>query len=217
MTGYATARHNMVENQLRPSRIVDARLLAAMEELPRERFVPETLRSVAYADEDVPLGDGHFLIEPLALAKLLQSAAIGPQDRALVVGDTSGYAAAVVAGMAASVVLLLPPGRDAAEVQGRLAGVPCGNVVVETGAPLAGSPDQGPFDAIVLIGAVDGLPAPLTEQLDEGGRLVGVVKERHGGKVVVASRVDGAIGRTSRFDAALPPLPGLEHHAEFNF
>ena len=95
MTAYAVARANMVENQLRPSRIDDPGVLQAMGEVPRELFVPEALRGCAYGDEDLALGGGRHLIEPLALAKLLQAAAPTPQDVVLVIGDVTGYAAAI--------------------------------------------------------------------------------------------------------------------------
>src|SRR5688500_16658598 len=96
MTDYALARANMVENQLRPNRIDDTRVLEAMGEIPREAFVPKALRGCAYGDEDLALEQGRFLIEPLALAKLLQAAEPRPENVALVVGDLTGYAAAVL-------------------------------------------------------------------------------------------------------------------------
>src|SRR3712207_4855062 len=100
MSDYETARRNMVENQLRPSQIFDTRLLDAMGSLPRELFVPKPLRGVAYADEDIPLAGGAFLVEPLALAKLIQAADIRSEDVVLVVGDSTGYAGAVVSRLA---------------------------------------------------------------------------------------------------------------------
>src|SRR5690348_5015098 len=105
MTDYEIARLNMVENQLRPNRIQDPRVLQAMADVPRERFLPERIRGVAYADEDIPLGGGRFLIEPLALAKLVQAATVRPHDVALVAGDATGYAAAVMARLAGKVHL----------------------------------------------------------------------------------------------------------------
>ena len=102
----------MVESQLRPNRIDDPRLLEAMREVPRERFLPKILRGVAYADEDLRLPGGGHLIEPLVLARLIQAARIRPQDVVLVVGCTTGYAAVVLARMAATLILLqLDAGR----------------------------------------------------------------------------------------------------------
>jgi protein-L-isoaspartate(D-aspartate) O-methyltransferase len=219
MTDHATARLNMVENQLRPNRVVEQRLLDAMGAVPRELFVPEAMRGVAYADENIPLGGGRFLVEPLALGKLLQSAAVAPGDAALVVGDATGYAAAVVARLAARTSLLLPPeaAPQVPAVERQLRELACGEVVVRAGDPAAGMPDRAPFDVVVLVGAVEGVPQALLDQLADRGRLVTVVEERRQGRVTVCLKVADAVGRTTPFDAALPPLPGLRAAAGFVF
>lgn len=209
MSDYEKARRNMVENQLRPSRIFDSRLLEAMGSLPRELFVPKPLRGVAYADEDIPLPGGGFLAEPLALAKLIQAAEIRPEDVVLVVGDLTGYAAAVVSRLAATVMLLVPPGTDPGQVERLLNELGCENVVLQPGEPAQGLADQGPFDVVLLVGAVDRVPPALLSQLGQHGRLVAVVEERHSGRVTVFQRVGEAFGRAMPFDASLPRLPGL--------
>jgi len=218
-TDHEAARLNMVENQLRPNRIIEQRLLEAMGAVPRELFVPEAMRGVAYADENIPLGSGRFLAEPLALGKLFQSAAVQPGDVVLVVGDVTGYAGAVVARLAAKVLLLLPPEADAQSgaVEQRLGGLGSDNVLIRAGDPAVGLPDQAPFDVIVLVGAVDRVPQELLDQLADRGRLVTVVQERRRGRVTVCLKVGGGVGRTTPFDAALPPLPGLRPAAEFVF
>jgi len=95
--GFALARRNMIDSQLRPNRVTNARLLAAIGELPRERFLPQATRSVAYSDEDVPLGNGRYLMEPMVLARLIQTLQTVPDDRALVVASGRGYGAALLA------------------------------------------------------------------------------------------------------------------------
>src|SRR5258705_7601659 len=104
MTDFALARRNMIDSQLRPNRVTNAQLLAAIGELPRERFLPEAMRSVAYSDDDVPLGNGRYLMEPMVLARLIQTLQTVADDRALVVGSGRGYGAALLARLAASVV-----------------------------------------------------------------------------------------------------------------
>src|SRR5260370_19785587 len=104
MTDFALARRNMVEGQLRPNRVTSPQLLAAIGELPRERFLPDGLRSVAYADDDVPLGNGRFLMEPMVLARLIQTLQPQPEDKALVVASGRGYGAALLARLVKSVV-----------------------------------------------------------------------------------------------------------------
>ena len=104
MTDFVLARRNMVDGQLRPNRVTNTQLLAAIGDLPRERFLPAGLQSVAYADDDVPLGKGRFLMEPMVLARLIQTLQPQPEDKALVVASGAGYGAALLARLVKSVV-----------------------------------------------------------------------------------------------------------------
>jgi protein-L-isoaspartate(D-aspartate) O-methyltransferase len=205
----AEARRRMVENQLKPNRITDPRLLAAMGAVPRERFVPPTLRNVAYVDEDLPLGDGRFLIEPLALAKLIQAARIGPEDVALVIGDATGYAAAVVARLAGTVILLVGEAQEAAALDRLLPEVGADNLVVQVGDPRDGLPSQAPFDVILVVGAVRAVPRTLLDQLAPGGRLVTVLADGRPGEVTVFERTPHGVGRRVVDDAMVPELPAF--------
>jgi protein-L-isoaspartate(D-aspartate) O-methyltransferase len=215
---YAQARANMVENQLRTNRIDDPSVLAAMGATPRERFLPKSLHGVAYADEDLILPDGRFLIEPLAFARLLQAAAIRPEDVALVVGCDTGYAAAVVSRLAATVIFMQPNEEVAARLQPVLDDVEADNVVASISSdPLAGDADQAPFDAILIVGAVDEIPASLIDQLSENGRLAAVEGRGRVGKGALVSKIDGAVARRELFDARIPALTGLETKMEFAF
>ena len=208
----------MVESQLRPNRIDDRRLLDAMGEVPRERFLPKLLRGVAYADEDLRLPGGGHLIEPLVLARLIQAGRVRPQDVVLVVGCTTGYAGAVLARMAATVILLQPDPGAAEQVERLLEELAVDNVVVATSAdPAAGHPSQAPFDVILLVGAVEVVPPALLEQIGEGGRLVAVIDDGRVGKGTVFTRLHGVIGRQVMFDAQIPRLPGLARRVEFAF
>jgi protein-L-isoaspartate(D-aspartate) O-methyltransferase len=215
---HARARNNMVANQLRPNRIDDPRLLDAMREVPRERFLPKLLRGVAYADEDLHLPGGGHLVEPLALARLIQAAQVRPQDVVLVVGCTTGYAAAVLARMAATVILLQLDAAAAGQVERLLEELAVDNVVVATDDdPAAGHPSQAPFDVILLVGAVEHVPPALLDQIGEGGRLVAVVDDGRVGKGTVFVRLHGVIGQQVAFDARIPRLPGLVRRVEFAF
>jgi protein-L-isoaspartate(D-aspartate) O-methyltransferase len=215
---YSRARLTMVENQLRPNRIDDQRVLAAMREVPRERFAPKALRGVAYADEDLPLPGGGYLIEPLALARLIQAAAIGPQEVVLVLGDATGYVGAVLGRLAATVILLQPDRATAGQTEALLDELGVDNVVVaESDDPLAGHPSQAPFDVILLAGAVDSVPPALLEQIGEGGRLVAVLDDGPVGKGTLFTRLHGVIGRRTLFDAHIARLPRLVRTPEFAF
>lgn len=217
MQDYAVARANMVENQLRPNRIDDPRILQAMGAIPRELFVPKALRGVAYTDDDLDLGQGRFLVEPLGLGKLLQAAEPRSEDIALVVGDVTGYAAGVLSRLAATVFLLVPGDTDVQPLEARLSELGCDNVVLQQGEATAGDPAQAPFDLILLVGAVPEIPPALLDQLGDQGRLVTVVAVGRSGKVTVARKIGGAIGRVTPFDAALPRLPGLPVDSGFRF
>jgi protein-L-isoaspartate(D-aspartate) O-methyltransferase len=217
MTDYAAARRTMVEYQLRPSRIEDPRVLDAMESIPRELFVPAALRGVAYSDEDIALGNGRHLIEPQALAKMLQAATVGPDDVALVLGCDTGYTAAVLGRLAATVFLLQGDGGEGAGVDQLIGDLGVENVVVQKGDPSEGLPSQAPFDVILLAGSVRIIPRNLLGQLGEGGRLIAVVRETHGGKVTLCRNVHGAIGRITPFDADVPELVALRPSPSFVF
>jgi protein-L-isoaspartate(D-aspartate) O-methyltransferase len=214
---YARARINMVESQLRPNRIDDRPLLHAMLNVPRERFVPKALAGVAYADEDLRLPDGQYLIEPLVLARLIQSARVGREDVVLVLGCATGYTAAVLARLAATVILLVPD-EAAAKLEPLLDELGADNVVVIAGGdPTAGHPSQAPYDVILLTGSVDAPPAALLEQIGEGGRLVAVIAGERVGRGVLFTRLHGVIGQRTLFDAKVPPLAGAMRKAEFAF
>jgi protein-L-isoaspartate(D-aspartate) O-methyltransferase len=217
-TDYARARINMVENQLRPNRIDDPGLIEAMLDVPRERFVPKALAGVAYADEDLRLPNGGHLIEPLVLARLIQNARVDKSDVVLVVGCATGYAAAVLARLAATVILVVPDAAAAAKVEPLLDELGADNVVVVVDRdPTAGHPGQAPFDVILLTGSVDAVPVALLDQIGESGRLVAVVANERIGRGVLFTRLHGVIGQRTLFDAQIPRLPGVAREPEFAF
>ena len=218
MSDFAAARFNMVENQIRPNGVTDARVLEAMADVPRERFVPKKLQDAAYLDEDLAIADGRFLMEPAVFARLVQAAAITPDDLVLDVGCGTGYSTAVLARLAASVVAVESDPQLVERASALLAELDADNAAAVEAPLEAGYPKQAPYDAIVLGGAVDEAPRALTDQLAEGGRLVAVVT---GGSAVgrgeVVLRLHGALSRRVLFDAAVPPLPEFRVERGFVF
>jgi len=215
---HAAARASMVENQLRTNQITDPLVISAMARLPRERFLPAPLRGIAYVDEDIPLGGGRHLMEPLVLARLLQTAAVEPDERALVAGDPTGYAAAVLATMGARVVVVEPDPAIAAALPATLADSGLTGITVAAGAIADGAAAQAPFDVVVLCGMVGRVPPALLDQLADRGRLVTVIgRESTGGRGVVVTRIGGAVSTNERFDAATPFLPGFQPEPGFVF
>ncbi len=218
MADYATARVNMIESQIRPNRVTDGRILAAMAEVPRERFVPRKLQGAAYVDQGLAVAPGRYLMEPTVFARLLQAAAIGPDDVVLDIGCATGYATAVLARLAATVVAVESDPILIERAGVLLAELGTDNAAVVEGPLAAGYPKHAPYDAIVLGGAVDEVPPAITDQLAEGGRLAAVVT--HGSSVgqgMLALRVHGALSRRIVFDAAVPPLPGFGGGRDFVF
>jgi protein-L-isoaspartate(D-aspartate) O-methyltransferase len=194
MSGFSTARQKMVDGQVRPSDVTDIRIIDAMLAVPREAFVPDNKRGLAYLDLDLEVGEagsvGRFLIKPVVLAKMLQAAEIRESDHVLVVGCASGYAAAVI---------------------GQFTGK------VTNTAAAAGDPANAPFDVIVLNGATEIVPEKLYSQLRDGGRLVGVFAMSQPARATIVTRSHGDFGNRALFDAAAPVLPGLERLPAFVF
>jgi protein-L-isoaspartate(D-aspartate) O-methyltransferase len=214
---YASARRNMVESQLRPNKVADPALLDALASVPRELFVPEPLRGVAYVDEDIPLGRARFLMEPMILGRLLELAAVRPSDAALVVGAGLGYSAAVLARIAGRVVAL-EGDRDLAQPAAQmLQTLGLSNVALVEGPLAEGAPRQAPFDVILFDGAVDRVPPAILDQLAEDGRLVVVVRSAGIGRATLMTRQAGIMASRVAFDAAVPCLPGFEPAPAFVF
>ena len=218
MTDFALARRNMIDSQLRPNRVTNARLLAAIGELPRERFLPQATRSVAYSDEDVPLGNGRYLMEPMVLARLIQTLQTVPDDRALVIASGRGYGAALLARLAASVVAVEsdPLLATAAEQTAKELGI---DGIRQTVGPLEEGARPGPYDVILIEGAVQLVPQAIFDQLADGGRLTTVVAGPPGalGVAELFVKEGGAISRRALFDAGTPSLPGFAPPPRFTF
>lgn len=217
MLDAAQARFNMVENQLRPNRITDERLLAAMGKVPREAFVPPRLRAAAYGDEDLRLDEGQWLPEPMALATLIQAAGIGPGDKVLIVGCSTGYTAAIASELCRAVVALLDDQQALDATRRRVQEIEAARIELVCGSAVSGVPAQAPFDAIIVVGAIEIVPDGLLAQLAEGGRLVTVTLGGRAGRLTVFERINGAIGSTTPADTNMPLLPAFRRPATFAF
>lgn len=215
---FSSARTNMVECQLRPNRVTDEALLAAMGSLPRERFLPESLRSVAYADKTLMVAPGRCIMEPQVLGRLVQAAAARPGDVALVVGGAMGYAAAVMSGLVEAVFMVESDADLAGAAIGLLAELSLDNIVVVESALADGLADHGPFDVILVNGGVAELPEQLIQQLAEGGRLVAVLDGGDGvGRATLWQRGAAGVSRRTLFDASVPILDDFRKKAGFVF
>jgi protein-L-isoaspartate(D-aspartate) O-methyltransferase len=214
---FAAARRNMVDRQLRTNKIIDETVLQALSEVPRERFVPEGLRAVAYVDEDIPLGGGRYLIEPMVFGRLLQAAQIQRGDLVLDVGCGPGYSTAVLARLANMVVALECEPALARQTGAALAELAADNALAVVGPLEEGWPAQAPYSLIVLGGAAERLPEALFAQISEGGRLVGVEMRGGVGRAMLYARHRGVVSGRPLFDASVPMLPGLAAAPSFVF
>jgi protein-L-isoaspartate(D-aspartate) O-methyltransferase len=194
MSDFAAARRHMIDGQLRPSRVTAPALLDAMAEIPREEFVLPAERGIAYHDEDLRVGQGRFLMEPLVLARLIQAAAPLPQDTVLDIGMATGYSSAVLSRLAAQVVALDDDSGLADRARATLTRLGCSNVTVATGPLAEGFIRRAPYGVILINGAIDEVPPALQAQLGEGGRLAAVVGTGSIGRATIFTRV----GRTAR-------------------
>jgi protein-L-isoaspartate(D-aspartate) O-methyltransferase len=216
-TSFAAARHHMIESQIRTNKVLDERLIEAMRELPREAFVPESLRARAYIDDDLPLGAGRFLIEPMVIARLLQVADVRATDNALVVGAGTGYSAALLAKLASSVTAVESEASLGDRGIATLARLSIANVVWQTGDPTEGAGKYGPYDVILIDGGVEVVPQSLLDQLAEGGRLVTVQRESRLGQAILMQKDRGTVSTRVLFDANVPLLAAFAKPQTFTF
>jgi protein-L-isoaspartate(D-aspartate) O-methyltransferase len=221
MVDFQAARRAMVDGQVRTSDVTNLALLAAMLEIPREAFVPESQAGLAYLDRDTPVaaakGSARALVKPMVLARLVQAADPGPRDRVLIVGCGTGYSAAVMGRLAGEVVALEEDPGLAARARSTLAALGARNVAVIEGPLTGGWPAGSPYDIILVDGGVESDPDILYGQLGSAGRLVAVVTSGPVGKAMLFQSVNGEVSGRVLFDAQAPVLPGFKKTPAFVF
>ncbi len=223
MIDFVELRRGMVDGQVRANDVTDLRIVAAMLDIPRERFVPERLRSLAYIDDDLLIRPAsgatpaRYLIEPMVLAKLLQLAEVPPDALVLDIGVGTGYSAAVLARLCLQVVAVDDDADLVAAANATISDLAITNVAVLHGDLTGGWAPEAPYDVILLNGSVEVIPDALFAQLRDGGRLVAVVGRGGAGRAAVFTKVGTAISERSVFNAAIPPLPGFAAAPRFTF
>lgn len=222
MTNFSDLRRNMVDCQLRPNDITSLRILEAMDQVPRERFVPDALQSTSYADREIELVSRNesrgprSMLTPMALASLLEIADIASSDYILDVGCLTGYSSAVLAHLAESVVAVEAVPEMVKKATDLLSDLEIVNVAVVEGNLTQGQANQGPYDVILINGAVEQVPSALTDQLKDGGRLVTVVMENGFGRAERFVRTGGVVSSVSLRDLAAPVLSDFSLVPEFS-
>ncbi|WP_113911827.1 protein-L-isoaspartate O-methyltransferase family protein [Roseovarius dicentrarchi] len=215
MTDYAARRTMMVDTQVRPADVTKFPIIDAMLSVPREAFVPRALREAAYVGENVDLGGGRVVLEPRTLAKMLDALDIRGDDLVLDIGAALGYSSAVIAHMAEAVVAVEEDEALAAEAQTLLQENGADNVIVHTGALTEGAAAHGPYDVIVIQGAVEQVPDALIDQIKDGGRIACLFLEGALGAVRIGYKAGGQMTWRFAFNAGAPVLPGFQKQAAF--
>ena len=208
-------RHAMVASQLRTNAVSDVRVVAAMDLVPREAFLPAGVADLAYRDTAVPLSHGRAQNVPIATGRLLTQAELRPTDRVLLIGAAGGYTAAVLAELVAAVVAVESDPALVAIARAALAGHATVNVIE---GPLSeGHAAGAPYDVLVIDGAVEAVPQPLVDQLAVGGRIVGGLMDRGVTRLAAGRRTAGGFALLDFADIDCVPLPGFAVPRSFTF
>ena len=216
MSDFAHRRTVMVDTQVRPSDVTKFPIIEAMLSVPREDFVPAERREAAYAGAHVDLGGGRVVLDPRTLAKMLDVANISPDEIVLDVGPGLGYSSVLIARMADAVIALEENESLAGEAERAISEAGADNVAVVHGTMAEGAAKHGPYDAILVQGAVQSMPEALTDQLKNGGRIIAIFDEGGGlGSVRIGLKDDGSVTWRMAFNATAPVLAGFEAESAF--
>lgn len=215
MTDYAARREMMVDTQVRPSDVTKFPIIEAMLTVPREKFVPRSMREAAYMDGNIDLGRGRCILEPRTFGKMLDALELGASDMVLDIGIGFGYSAAVLARMTQVVVGVESDADMAQEAQSILSESDADNVIVHEGPLEGGAPEHGPYDAIILQGGAQDIPEGLINQLKDGGRMAVLFMDGELGEVRIGHKIDGTMNWRRSFNAAAPVMSGYGKQSSF--
>lgn len=213
-SAFSQQRRTMIEKDLRGRDITDPKVLRAMGEVPRHRFVPDGLAARAYADHPLPIGHGQTISQPYIVALMTQLAQCSSETKALDIGTGSGYQAAILAEICKEVYSIEIVDPLAKQAKTRLAELGYDNVHVRSGDGYRGWPEHAPFDAIVVAAAPKRVPQPLVDQLAPGGRLVIPVGDFYQELLLVEKQEDGTVKRTKVAGVAFVPMTGEAEKVE---
>lgn len=212
------ARFNMIEQQIRPWDVLDPQVLDLLFVVKREDFAPAAYRNLAFADMEIPIGDGQTMLAPKIEAKMLQELGIKKTDKVLEIGTGSGYMAALLAARAEHVVTVEIRPKIAAAAKENLARAGVGNVSIEVGNGVDGWSQRGPYDAIVISGSVPSVSPSLLKQLRVGGRLAVITGEAPVMEAqLITCTAEGTYNTVNLFETVVPVLDGTGAKDQFSF
>ena len=216
MTDFLRRRTVMVDSQVRTADVTKFPIIDALLTIPREDYVPREQRETAYLGENLPIGEGRVILDPRSFAKLLDALDIGPRDLVLDLGCGLGYSTAVISRLAEGVVAVEEDAVMAQEAEHRLFASGIDNAAVVTGPLAAGAARHGPFDVVIVEGAVEALPDAIAAQMKEGGRIGCLFMEGRLGVARFGVKGPGAVSWRHGFNASAPIVPGFEKTQEFS-
>lgn len=216
---FNAARKAMVESQLRPNKVIDEQVITAFAEVPREAFLPKSLREIAYIDEDIILSGGRFVMEPMVLARLVQAMGLQRRSTLLVVGCGTGYGAAICSYLVNSVIAIESRANMVERAEQVLADLDISNVAVVKSKLAEGFPAEAPFDAILVEGALETVPSRLLDQLAPDGVLAGVWRPAGSasGEASIWQASADSFVRTALFTAQIPGFEEFREKPKFVF
>jgi len=213
-----SARHNMVVNQIRAGSVLDDRILELVGRGPRQDFVPDALRNLAFVDLQIPLGYGEVMMAPLVEARLLQALTIKPTDKILEIGTGSGYMTWLLAQLGAKVHSVEIRAEFTDRASGRLAAHGARNVELEIGDGARGWDKHAPFDVILVTGSLPLLPDGFKKNLAIGGRLIAIVGQSPAMEAQLITRItESGFDASGLFETDLPPLKNALAPSAFVF
>ena len=215
MSDFAARRVTMVDTQIRPSDVTKFPIIDAMLRVPRERFVPEAQREVAYVGEMITMGEDRKMLEPRDFAKMLDAVNIQPDELVLDIGCGLGYSAAVLGDMAQAVVAVEADETLANDANATLLAEGADNVIVHNCELAAGAPSHAPYDVIFIEGAVEQIPQALLDQLSENGRIIAIFADQGLGNVKIGHKSNTGLSWRFVCNASADVLPGFERKKEF--
>lgn len=217
MADFTTRRVTMVDTQVRPHDVTSFPVIDAMLAIPREAYVPDAARDMAYVGAPVDLGGGRQMLDPRATGKMLEALDLTPRDLVLDLGCGLGYSTALLARLAEAVVAVEEDADLARDAEATLTAQDVDNAAVITAPLTAGSPKHGPFDAIAILGGVETIPAAILDQIKEGGRIIAIFMDGALGEARLGRKVDGRVSWRMEFNATAPVLPGFARAPSFVF
>lgn len=215
MSNFTARREMMVNTQIRPSDVTKFPILDAMLKIPRENFVPRDKREVAYIGENIALGGDRVIIDPRTLAKLLDSLDVIQNELVLDIASGLGYSSAILSRLAEAVVSLEDDSVRVSEIEETIQDMGLDNICVHEGILHEGAPQHGPYDVIIIQGAVEKIPIQVKKQLKEGGRIAAIFTDGRLGEARVGYKIDGQLTWRFAFNAGAPILEGFRKERAF--